>query len=114
MLRAYIRDMDVVPEGQLLDMPFGDVMADDVGSAQKVLEFAGPALDARERRRHAARTWTAIRAARTAGSSTTLPATSTWTSAALRERFRFYTDAFPSSCEVKWIDASRNAIRPSR
>jgi hypothetical protein len=40
MLRAYIRDMDVVPEGQRLNIPFGDIIADDVGTAQKVLEFA--------------------------------------------------------------------------
>ncbi len=41
MLRAYLRDMDKVPEGQRLDILFGDVIADDVGTAQRVLEFAG-------------------------------------------------------------------------
>ncbi|WP_395394901.1 sulfotransferase [Novosphingobium sp. BL-8A] len=41
MLRAYLRDMDKVPEGQRLDVLFGDVIADDVGTAQRVLEFAG-------------------------------------------------------------------------
>jgi len=46
MLRAYLRDMDKVPEGQRLDVLFGDVIADDVGTAQRVLEFAGlPASD---------------------------------------------------------------------
>ena len=41
MLRAYIRDMDTVPAGQRLDLAFAEVMADDVGSAQRVLAFAG-------------------------------------------------------------------------
>jgi hypothetical protein len=41
MLRAYLRDMTNVPAGQRLDILFGDVMADDVGTAQKVLDFAG-------------------------------------------------------------------------
>ena len=41
MLRAYLRDMDAVPAGQRLDILFGDVIADDVGTAQRVLEFAG-------------------------------------------------------------------------
>jgi hypothetical protein len=41
MLRAYIRDLDVVPAGQRLDIPFGDIIADDIGTAQSVLEFAG-------------------------------------------------------------------------
>jgi hypothetical protein len=40
MLRAYLRDRDVVPQGQRLDILFGDVIADDVGMAHKVLEFA--------------------------------------------------------------------------
>lgn len=41
MLRAYIRDLDAVPQGQRLDIPFGDIIADDVGTAQQVLDFAG-------------------------------------------------------------------------
>lgn len=41
MLRAYLRDMDAVPAGQRLDILFGDVIADDIGTAQRVLEFAG-------------------------------------------------------------------------
>ncbi|MFK4870521.1 sulfotransferase family protein [Novosphingobium sp. ZW T3_23] len=46
MLRAYLRDMDKVAEGQRLDILFGDVIADDIGTAQRVLEFAGlPASD---------------------------------------------------------------------
>jgi Sulfotransferase family len=41
MLRAYLRDMSRVPAAQRLDILFGDVVADDVGTAQKVLNFAG-------------------------------------------------------------------------
>lgn len=41
MLRAYLRDMDAVPAGQRLDILFGEVIADDVGTAQRVLDFAG-------------------------------------------------------------------------
>jgi hypothetical protein len=40
MLRAYLRDMDAVPAGRRLDILFGEVIADDVGTAQKVPEFA--------------------------------------------------------------------------
>jgi hypothetical protein len=40
MLRAYLRDMDAVPAGQRLDILFGDVIADDIGTAQRVLGFA--------------------------------------------------------------------------
>lgn len=41
MLHAYLRDMDTVPAGRRLDILFGDVIADDIGTAQRVLEFAG-------------------------------------------------------------------------
>lgn len=41
MLRAYLRDRDTVPASQRLDILFGDVIADDIGTAQKVLDFAG-------------------------------------------------------------------------
>jgi hypothetical protein len=41
MLRAYIRELDVVPPSQRLDIPFGDIIGDDIGTAQRVLAFAG-------------------------------------------------------------------------
>ena len=41
MLRAYIRDIEAVPAAQRLDLLFQEVMADDVGTAQRVLEAAG-------------------------------------------------------------------------
>jgi hypothetical protein len=100
MLRAYARDIGVVPKGQLLDMPFADVMADDVGSAQKVLEFADlPStpdsvadmqayMDEHPRGKGGRVVYD-------------LAGDFNLDSAALRERFRFYTDNFPVKLEVK-------------
>lgn len=100
MLRAYMRDMDVVPEGQRLDLTFGDVIADDVGAARRVLEFAGlPStpesladmqayMDDHPRGKDGRVVYDL------AGDfNLDIPA--------LRERFRFYTDAFPIKIEVK-------------
>jgi hypothetical protein len=41
MLRAYLRDRELVPESQLVELPFADVVADDVKAAAVVLERAG-------------------------------------------------------------------------
>ena len=41
MLRAYVRDMHVVPDDQRVDLLFHEVMADDVGAAAQVFERAG-------------------------------------------------------------------------
>jgi sulfotransferase family protein len=99
MLRAYIRDMDVVPQGQRLDLMFKDVMADDVGTAQRVLEAAGlPStaesladmrdyMDSHPRGRDG-------RVAYDLAGDFNLDI------GALRERFRFYTDLFPVRLEV--------------
>ena len=40
-LRAYLRDRELVPEAQLVELPFSDVVADDVAAASQVLERAG-------------------------------------------------------------------------
>jgi hypothetical protein len=40
MLRAYLRDMDVVPAQQRVDLVFHDVMANDVGAVAEVFEHA--------------------------------------------------------------------------
>jgi sulfotransferase family protein len=99
MLRAYIRDMDVVPHGQRVDLLFQDVMADDVGSAQRVLEAADlPStpesvadmrdyMDSHPRGRDG-------RVAYDLAGDFMLDI------GALRERFRFYTDLFPVRLEV--------------
>jgi hypothetical protein len=100
MLRAYIRDMDVVPQGQRIDLMFQDVMADDVGSAQLVLEAAGlPStpesmddmrdyMDSHPRGRDG-------RVAYDLAGDFNLDI------GALRERFRFYTEIFPVRLEVQ-------------
>jgi hypothetical protein len=100
MLRAYIRDMDVVPQGQRIDLMFQDVMADDVGSAQRVLEAAGlPStpesmddmrdyMDSHPRGRDG-------RVAYDLAGDFNLDI------GALRERFRFYTEIFPVRLEVQ-------------
>src|SRR5437764_2926855 len=41
MLRRYIRDRQLVPEAQLVDVMFADIVRDDVGTAAGVLERAG-------------------------------------------------------------------------
>ena len=100
MLRAYLRDMNTVPNGQRLDILFGDVIADDVGTAQKVLEFAGFAstsesegdmrayMDSHPRGKDGRVVYDL------AGDfNLDIPA--------LRERFAFYREAFPYKEEVK-------------
>lgn len=99
MLRAYIRDMDTVSEGRRVDLLFQDVMADDVGSAQRVLEAADlpttdeSAQDLRDYMEHHPRGKAGRVVYDLAGDfGLDLPA--------LRERFRFYTDLFPVRHEV--------------
>jgi len=41
MLRSYVRDRHLVPEGQLVEVMFADVVTDDVKAAAGVLERAG-------------------------------------------------------------------------
>ena len=100
MLRAYLRDMDKVPAGQRLDILFGDVIADDVGTAQRVLEFAGlPStpesiadmrdyMDSHPRGRDGRVVYDL-----SGDFNLDVPA--------LRERFAFYHEAFPYKEEVK-------------
>ena len=41
MLRSYIVDRSRVPDGQLVELMFADIVRDDIGSAVSVLEQAG-------------------------------------------------------------------------
>ncbi|HUD30925.1 MAG TPA: sulfotransferase [Novosphingobium sp.] len=100
MLRAYLRDMDAVPEGQRLDILFGEVIADDVGTAQRVLEFAGlppsdeSIADMREYMDGHPRGKDGRVVYDLAGDfNLDIPA--------LRQRFAFYTDRFAVKLEVK-------------
>jgi hypothetical protein len=99
MLRAYIRDMEAVPAARRLDLLFQDVMTDDVGTAQRVLEAADlpptaeGADDLRSYMEHHPR-GKAGRVAYDLAGDFQLDLGS------LREMFRFYTDIFPVRHEV--------------
>jgi hypothetical protein len=45
MLRTYIRDRHLVPEDQLVEVMFADIVSDDIKAAQRVLERAGLAVN---------------------------------------------------------------------
>lgn len=45
LLRAYVRDVDLVPPAQRLDIRFDDFMADDLATAMRIHEAAGIAVD---------------------------------------------------------------------
>ncbi|MDB6157677.1 MAG: hypothetical protein JWO04_1383 [Gammaproteobacteria bacterium] len=99
MLRAYVRDMDVVPAARRVDLLFQEAMADDVGAAQRVLKAADlhPTHESAEDLRHYMEHHPRGKAGRVvydlAGDFQLDPK-------ALRERFRFYTDLFPVRHEV--------------
>lgn len=100
MLRAYIRDMDTVPAGQRVDLLFQDVMSDDVGTAQKVLEAAGlpSSAESIQDMRDYMQNHPRGRAGRVVYD---LEGNFKLDINALRERFRFYTDRFAVLHEVK-------------
>lgn len=99
MLRTYMRDMNDIPKERRIDLLFQDVMNDDVGTAQKVLEAAGlPSTaqserDMRDYMEHHPR-------GRDGRVVYDLAGDFNLDAAALRERFRFYTDRFPVRLEV--------------
>lgn len=100
MLRAYLRDMDRVPEGQRLDILFGDVIADDVGTAQRVLDFAG--LPSSEESVADMRAYMDSHPRGKDGRVVyDLAGDFSLDIPALRERFAFYTDRFKVKQEVK-------------
>ena len=100
MLRAYMRDYQNIPNGQRIDLMFQDIVTDDIGSAQRVLESAGlpstsmSTQDLHEYMAHHQRG----RAGRVVYD---LAGDFNLDLAELRERFRFYTDVFPVRHEVK-------------
>lgn len=100
MLRAYIRDLDAVPAGQRLDIPFGDIIADDVGTAQRVLEFAGLESTAESKADMKAYMDDHPRG-RDGRVVYDLAGDFSLDIPSLRERFKFYTDRFPLKLEVK-------------
>jgi hypothetical protein len=99
MLRAYIRDMASVPEHRRVDLMFQDIMGDDVGAAQQVLEKAGlPSTP--ESRQDLADYMERHPRGRAGRVVYDLEGDFGLDVAALRERFRFYTDRFPVKHEV--------------
>jgi len=100
MLRAYIRDYKQVPDSRRVDLMFQDITADDIGSAQRVLEAAGlpgtpeATQDLKDYMAHHQRG----RAGRVVYD---LAGDFNLNLGELRERFRFYTDLFPVRQEVK-------------
>jgi hypothetical protein len=99
MLRAYLRDIDVVPAERRVDLMFHDVMADDVGAVATVFEHAGlPVTDestadleaylADHQRSRSGRVVYDLQ-----GDFELEPD-------ALRERFQFYFERFPVKAEV--------------
>jgi len=100
MLRAYIRDYRKIPDNRRVDLLFQDILADDIGSAQRVLEAAGlrttseSTQDLRDYMAHHQRG----RAGRVVYD---LAGDFNLNLGELRERFRFYTDLFPVRHEVK-------------
>lgn len=100
MLRAYMGDMNKVPGSQRLDLTFGEVIADDVGAAQRVLEFAG--LPSTPESKADMRTYMDEHPRGKDGRVVyDLAGDFNLDIPALREQFRFYTDAFPLKIEVK-------------
>jgi hypothetical protein len=99
MLRAYMRDMHVVPNARRVDLLFQDVMADDVGTAQTVLNAAGfpttpeSLQDMKDYMEHHPR-------GRDGRVVYDLAGDFSLDAGELRERFKFYTDRFPVRFEV--------------
>ena len=99
MLRAYVRDYRKVPDNRRVDLLFQDIIADDIGSAQRVLEASGlPATpestqDLKDYMAHHQRG----RAGRVVYD---LAGDFNLNLGELRERFQFYTDLFPVRHEV--------------
>jgi len=100
MLRSYVRDADLVPDNQRVDLMFGDIIRDDVGAASRVLEQAGLPVSAdtiadleaymasHERGKHGRVVYD-------------LEGDFRLDADALRERFAFYTDAFDIPPEAR-------------
>jgi len=100
MLRAYLRDYKTIPDNRRVDLLFQDIIADDIGSAQKVLVAAGlpttpqSTQDLRDYMAHHQRG----RAGRVIYD---LAGDFNLNLDDLRDRFRFYTGVFPVRQEVK-------------
>lgn len=100
MLRSYVRDMESVPAGQRYDLMFQDVISDDIGTAQKVLAFAGfePTQDSISDMRDYMDSHPRGKDGRVVYD---LAGDFNLDIVSLRKQFAFYTDLFPVREEVK-------------
>jgi len=99
MLKAYIRDRDAVPPDRLLEVKFPDILADDIGTAQRVLDFAG--LESSPDSLADMRDYMASHPRGRDGRVVyDMAGDFNLDIGALRERFRFYTDRFAVPAEV--------------
>jgi hypothetical protein len=100
MLRRYIRDRHLVPESQLVEVMFAEIVSDDVAAAGRVLERAG--LEVND---ESIADIEAYMAAHTRGQAGRvaydLEGDFAVTAGELRERFTFYTDEFDIQAEVR-------------
>lgn len=99
MLRSYIRDYRKIPDNRRVDLLFQDIIADDIGSAQQVLEAAGlpTTPDSTQDLRDYMANHQRGRSGRVVYD---LAGDFNLDLGELRERFRFYTDIFPVRHEV--------------
>ena len=99
MLRSYIRDYRKIPDKRRVDLLFQDIIADDIGSAQQVLEAAGlpTTPDSTQDLRDYMANHQRGRSGRVVYD---LAGDFNLDLGELRERFRFYTDIFPVRHEV--------------
>jgi hypothetical protein len=100
MLRTYMRDVHLIPDGQRVDLMFADIIRDDIAAASRVLEQAGlPVTEgtiadlesymaSHQRGQHGRVVYD-------------LEGDFRLDAAELRERFAFYTDAFDIRPEIK-------------
>lgn len=99
LLRAFVRDRDLVPADRSLDIVFGDFMADDLGTVERFYDRAGVELTDEVRGRFAAYLDRNPRGKNgrvrydLAGDFGLDPA-------ALRQQFTYYTDTFGIPTEV--------------
>jgi hypothetical protein len=100
MLRAYIRDMNLIPAARRVDLLFQDIIADDVGAAHQVLAAADlrPTRESAEDLQHYMEHHPRGKAGRVVYD---LAGDFQLDLSALRDRFRFYTDLFPIRHEVR-------------
>lgn len=98
LLRACVRDRDLIPEGQAIDVLFHEFMADDVAMVERIYELAG--LDMNEAARSSLDSFMAQNPRGKHGRIVyDLKGDFGVDPEALRERFSFYFEKFPVRAE---------------